>query len=185
MGRGRALLPGEPGHQGAHRRQGAGGHDLQPTGHRGGAAGRPAQAERWYRREIELDEEIGNPKEVATDYNNLANLLLATYTGTDGVPRPDLATAEAYPRRALAIKETLELSSEPWKPTASWPRSPSAVGMRPRRGRGRREQETFAAFPGSWANLERQFGRVAAAAAAAAQGVPGTRGRRWRRRSTR
>ena len=39
----------------------------------------------------------------------------------------------------------------------------------------RREQETFAAFPGSWANLERQFGPVVQAAAAAAQGVPGAR----------
>ena len=42
-----------------------GGHDLQPTGHRGEGRRRPAQAERWYRRAIELDEEIGNASGLA------------------------------------------------------------------------------------------------------------------------
>ncbi len=52
-----------------------------------------------------LDEQIGNPKELAPDYNNLAGLLLA---------QGRLDEAEAYAQRAQAIKETLDLSAEPW-----------------------------------------------------------------------
>jgi len=135
-------------------------------------SGRPAQAERWYRRAIELDEEIGNPKEVAMDYNNLAGLLLTAYTGPDAAPRPDLAAAEAYARRAVDIMESLnDPSQQIWAPYAILAeiaeRRGDAAAARAWR---RREQETFAAFPGSWARLEEAFGPVVAAAAAAAQG---------------
>ncbi|NOZ27623.1 MAG: tetratricopeptide repeat protein [Chloroflexi bacterium] len=134
-------------------------------------AGRPAEAERWYRRAIEMDEEIGNAKEVARDYNNLADLLLTSYDSPYG-PRPNLAAAEEYARKAVAIMESLnDPSLEIWAPYAILAeiaeRKGDAAAARAWR---RKEQEAFAAFPGSWARLQRQFGPVVQAVVAAAQG---------------
>jgi tetratricopeptide (TPR) repeat protein len=69
-------------------------------------AGRPEEAERWYKRAIEMNEERGDGNLLAGNYNNLADLLLA---------QNRLDEAEQYAHRAREIKETLDLSSEPWK----------------------------------------------------------------------
>src|SRR5205823_780613 len=71
-------------------------------------AGRPTEAEGWYKRALELDERVqpGSPEQAAV-LNNLANLL------TDEVragraPATRLAEARGYAERALAILETLD-----------------------------------------------------------------------------
>ena len=73
-------------------------------------AGRPAEAETWYRRALAIDEQLGRQKEVAMRANNLASLLLdmaalppagrpAAFAGRDL-----LAEAEAFALRALEIR---------------------------------------------------------------------------------
>ncbi len=138
-------------------------------------AGRLAEAERWYRRALADAEDLGMGTEIATMANNLADFLLATYDSPDG-PRPDLAEAERYARQALRIREGLGPSSEPWK-TYGILASIAERGEQPEAARDyrRREQESYAAFPGNWARLERGFGPVVESVAAAARGVPGAR----------
>jgi len=136
-------------------------------------AGRPAQAERWYRRAIELNKETKNAKLLASNYNNLADLLLTRYDSPHG-PRPDLDAAEEYALRAVAILERLDLSAEPWKTYSILAKIAERKGnVAKARAWRRKEQETFAAFPGSWARLQRQFGPVVDLVVAATQGVPG------------
>lgn len=128
---------------------------------------RPADAERWCRRAIELDEQIGNPKEIAPDYSNLAGLLL-----TQG----RLDEAEGLAQRAVAIDETLDLSAEPWKDYSI------LAQIAERRGRvdearawRRKERESFAAFAGSAQQIAR-WQPVIAAVIAACQGNQEARG---------
>lgn len=136
-------------------------------------AGRPAQAERWYRRTLEYAELL--PDQGARVYNNLANLLLTAYESPDG-PRPDLAGAEEYSLKSIAIVETLDLSAEPWKDYALQAQIAEAKGdTAGARAWRRKEQESFAAFPGSWARLQGQFGPLVQAVVAAAQGEPGVK----------
>ena len=72
--------------------------------------------------------------------------------------------------------ETLDLSAEPWKDYALQARIAEAKGdTAGARAWRRKEQETFAAFPGSWARLQGRFGPIVQAVVAAAQGEPGVR----------
>ena len=73
------------------------------------SAGRPAEAETWYRRALAIQEQLDDQKNVAIDCNNLAALLLAV----EPLPPADrpapftnrdlLAEAEEYARRAQEI----------------------------------------------------------------------------------
>jgi tetratricopeptide (TPR) repeat protein len=66
---------------------------------------RPQEAERWYLWAIELFEKVTDTQNLAKGLSNLAGLYLT---------QNRIDEANAYARRALAIKETLDLSSEPW-----------------------------------------------------------------------
>jgi tetratricopeptide (TPR) repeat protein len=131
-----------------------------------GSAGRPAEAERWYRRAIALGEEVEDTKGVALYCNNLADLLLN---------QGRLDEAEQYAHRAREIMETLDLSVGPWTTYAILARIAAQRG-RPDEARAwrRKEQETFAAFPGA-AHQVRQFQPLVAAVVRAAQGDAGAR----------
>jgi tetratricopeptide (TPR) repeat protein len=125
-------------------------------------AGRPAEAERWYLRTLELDEKVGsNPKDIASDYNNLADLYLS---------QARLAEAQEYARRALAIKETLDLSSQPWTTYSILAKIAERQGRLDEvRAWRRKEQESFAAFAGSDQAIQ-QWQQEIAIIAAACQG---------------
>ena len=75
-------------------------------------AGRPAEAEHWYRRAITLGEDLNDIGGLVKWYSNLADLLLTPYDSPFG-PRPDLDAAIVYKWKALAIKNQLYLSSQP------------------------------------------------------------------------
>jgi tetratricopeptide (TPR) repeat protein len=138
-------------------------------------AGRPAEAARWFRRALADFEELGLAGGIATMSSNLAALLIEAYDSPDG-PRPDLDGAEGYAEQALRIMERLGPSSELWRTYGILARIAEQRGQpEGTRDCQRRAQESFAAFPGNWAGLERQFGQLVAAVAAAARGVPGAR----------
>ncbi len=140
-------------------------------------AGRPAEAETWYRRALAIDEQLGSQKDVAMDYGNLASLLLdAAALPPAGRPttfagRDLLAEAEVFAQRAREVLEPLGPSAEPWKIYGI------LAQIAERRGRGaeargwrRKEQESFAAFEGAWAGLPQWVGSVGQAVAAACGG---------------
>ena len=102
-----------------------------------------------------MDENIGIQQELAISLSNLANLYLS---------QNRLDEAEAYARRVLAIMETLDLSSEPWKTYSILAQIAEKRGrMDEVREWRRKEQESFAAFAGSdtkikqWQPLLRQL----------------------------
>jgi len=67
-------------------------------------ANRPDEAERWYKRAIDYAELLSD--QGAGVFSNLANLYLS---------QGRLDEAEQFAHRAREIRETLDLSSEPWK----------------------------------------------------------------------
>lgn len=102
-------------------------------------AGRPADAERWYLRAQEIKDVI-SPQDAST-LNNLANLYLA---------QGRLDEAEHHARRAAALKETLELSAEPWTTHSILAGIASARGRADEAAQWRRkEQDSYAAYAGS------------------------------------
>ena len=125
-------------------------------------AGRPEEAERWYGRALEGLQATGQMHYAAVAASNLANLLLA---------QPGrLEEAERYARQALAIKETLDLSAEPWKTYNILAQIAEKRGQAEQaRGWRRKEQESFAAFKGSEHEI-RQWLPVIGAVVAACQG---------------
>ncbi len=104
----------------------------------------------------------GDRPGIAFDFSNLAGLLLA---------QGRLDEAESYAQRAREIIETLDLSAEPWKTYAILARIAERRG-RPDEARQwrRKEQETFAAFAGSEANLPQWVGPLAQAVVAVTYG---------------
>ena len=72
-------------------------------------AGKPKEAEAWYRKAIKADREMNNPRDVARDLGNLANLLQTQRS--DQLPE-----ARRLAEEALAIQQTLDPdSAEIWK----------------------------------------------------------------------
>jgi tetratricopeptide (TPR) repeat protein len=74
------------------------------------ASGKPEAAEGWFRKAIEADRNrrTGNPKNLATDLSNLANLLQTKPGG--------LSEARQLAEEALALKKTLDsAAAEIWK----------------------------------------------------------------------
>lgn len=122
-------------------------------------AGRPSEAERWYLRTLEHTKLL--PDQGAKVYNNLASLYLS---------QNRLDKAEAYARRAVAIVETLDLSSEPWKSYGILAEIAEKRGHKDEvREWRRKEQESFAAFAGSDTKIK-QFEPLIAAIVQAANG---------------
>lgn len=137
------------------------------------SASRPGEAEGWYKRALAtnaLPEAI-----VATLCNNLAGLLL-NEVKAGRAAQPRLSEARTYAERALAIMETLDLSSEPWN-TLQILADIADLDGHPAEAQGyrRRARETFAAFPGNRWHIDRQHGPLIAALAAAARGDAQTR----------
>src|SRR5262249_1700593 len=107
--------------------------------------------------------------------NNLAGLLLDEVRA-GRAPATRLAEARSHAERALAIRETLDASSEIWKTLnilagiADLEGNPAqATDYR------RREREACAAFEGNRWHIERQHGALIAAIAAGAGGDAGAR----------
>ncbi|MBI4279204.1 MAG: tetratricopeptide repeat protein [Armatimonadetes bacterium] len=129
-------------------------------------ADRYADAERWFRRGIELCGAAGNPGELAKVYTNLAALILLVYDMPSGeCPREFegrdlLAEAEASARHSLEIREAIgDSSHEVWANysilTAAAQRRGDKDSVRHWRRKGRL---AFAAFPGNRARLAREGG---------------------------
>ncbi len=112
-------------------------------------------------RAIEFDEQLGNPKELAPDYSNLASLYLS---------QGCLDEAARYARRAVEIKETLDLSAEPWKTYNILARIAEAQGRAVEAAEWRRkEQESYAASA-FVAHAIREWGPVMQSMVAACEG---------------
>jgi len=140
-------------------------------------AGRPAEAETWHRRALDAFATLGDRRSEAACANNLASLLLAVAAQPPAAhPAPFqgrdlLAEAAALAERAIAVKETLGVSTEPWLTYNI------LADIAERRGQGeaarawrRKARASFAAFPGAWANLPNWVEGVAQAVAAACGG---------------
>jgi tetratricopeptide (TPR) repeat protein len=134
-------------------------------------SGRPGEAEGWYKRALELDElvQTRSPSN-AKHLNNLADLLV-NEVQAGRIPKTRLIEARSYAEQALAIKETLDASSEIWTTLNILAQIADLEG---RAGEAlayrRRERETYAAFEGNRYHIDRQHGQLIADIAAVARG---------------
>jgi len=133
-------------------------------------SGRPIEAEGWYKRTLELDELVHPDSPYhAKSLNNLAFLLLHEIQA-GRAPMQHLPEARGYAERALAIRETLDASSEVWNSLSVLA---SIADLEGRADAARdyrlRERETFAAFAGNRYHIDRQHGRLIADVAEAAK----------------
>ena len=136
-------------------------------------AGRPADAERWYRRALEDFEATGQQQYVATAANNLAvHRLPAGERPEEFAGRDLLAEAETWARKAAGIMEQIgDPSLRVWTTYGILAQIAQARGDgEGARGWRRKERAAYVAFPGHWARLETQWGPVVQAVAAAARG---------------
>lgn len=134
-------------------------------------AGRPSEAERWYKRALELIERVQPNSQIhAATLSNLSFLLMSEVQAGH-MPQSRLVEARVCAEQALVIRESFDLSSEPWATLdilamiaelEKW--TNDAQGYR------RRARETFAAFPGNRYLIDQQHGELIIAIAAAAQG---------------
>ncbi len=133
-------------------------------------AGRPAEAEGWYRRGLELFE-IADPggTEKVKILSNLAGLLVDEVRAGRAANR--LTEAKHYAKQALAIKETLDASSEIWTTLNILARIADEEGQTEEaRNYRRRQREAYADFAGNRYHIDQQHGKLINAIAAAAQG---------------
>lgn len=146
------------------------GSDCYQLGIIASSTGRNGEAENWCKRAIEACHRAKDIYHEAMCLNALASLYLS---------RNRLDESEAYARRAFAIVETLDLSSEPWKvysllaqlaeKRAVEDPAHSAGRMDEVREWRRKEQESFAAFAGSDTQMK-QYEPLIAAIVQAANG---------------
>ncbi len=129
------------------------------------------EAEGWYMRGLELYKQTnpGGP-ETARSLNNLAVLLVNEMrAGRAAANR--LTEAKRYAEQALAIRETLDASSEIWGTLGILAEIADLEGhAEEARNYRRRERETFAAFAGNRYHIDQQFGPLIAAITSAAKG---------------
>ncbi len=149
-------------------------------------AGRPADAERWYRRAIDLNSGINKLDELARNYNNLADLLLSVARAPQGerpapfAGRDLLAEAEELQAQAIGIFEEIGqpdiFRAYSVMADIAEARGADAAAVQAWR---RQERAAYAAFPGNWAKLQRQWGAVVAAVgrAAGSSSIPPPAGR--------
>jgi tetratricopeptide (TPR) repeat protein len=129
------------------------------------------EAEGWYKRALELDEQVqpGSPSN-ASHLNNLADLLVDE-VGAGRAAKTRLAEAKSYAERALTIRETLDASAPIWSTLSILAKIADLEGQTEEaRDYRRRARETFAAFDGNRYHIDRQHGQLIAAVAAAAKG---------------
>jgi tetratricopeptide (TPR) repeat protein len=133
-------------------------------------AGRPTEAAGWYKRAIAIAERMNDDKSLAAMLNNLAALLLAEVRA-GRMEHERLVEARGSAERALAIKETLDLSTEPWN-TLNILAGIAELEGQPEQARAyrRRARETFAQFAGNRWHIDRQHGALIRDIAAVAQG---------------
>ena len=141
-------------------------------------AGRPADAERWYRRAIEDFEATGQHQYIARTAQNLAGLFLTVHRlPTEERPsefagRDLLAEAEKLAHQAREIMEEIgDLSLSPWATYSILAQIAEEQGdAEAVRAWRRKERKAYIAFPGHWARMEPQFGPLVQAIAVVARG---------------
>ncbi len=134
-------------------------------------AGRTSEAEGWYKRSLELCEQVQfSGFQYAFVLNNIANLLKNEVEG-GRASNTRLAEARDYAERALTIKETLDASAEIWAALGILADIADLEGQtEAARDYRRRERETFAAFAGNRYHIDQQFGQFISDVVAAAKG---------------
>jgi tetratricopeptide (TPR) repeat protein len=134
-------------------------------------AERLAEAEGWYQGALERIERV-EPGGISHAYSlsNLADLL-ATEVQAGRAPKTRLAEARHYAEQVLRIEEQLGVSSEQWKTFSILAQiAELEENQEGARGYRQRERESFAAFAGNRAQMDRQYGSLIAAIAQAARG---------------
>jgi len=144
-------------------------------------AGRPADAERWFQRAIDLQRSHGVPRDLATSLSNLANLLVYVQALPERPPhfarRDLLAEAQGYALEAVALIEALaDPALELWNTCGilarvGETRGDSASLVEAQEWR-RKERAAFAAFRGNWDDVERKHRGLVRAIADASHGIP-------------
>ncbi len=131
-------------------------------------AGRPADAEAWYKRALSVPNLPALFESML--YNNLADLLL-NKVRKGRFPESRLTEAQHHAERSLEIRETLDTSS------GAWTTLNILASIADRQGRAeaardyrRREREAYAAFKGNRYHIDERWGDLIEAIAAAAQG---------------
>ncbi len=133
-------------------------------------AGRPIEAEGWYKRAIDLTTHSADQVGLARHLNNLANLL-TEQVRAGHAPRERLHEAAGYAKRALASRETHDVSSGIWQTLTILAEIAEMDGQADDAGMYRRRaHETFAAFAGNRYHIDKDFGELITAIVAAAQG---------------
>jgi hypothetical protein len=133
-------------------------------------AGHPSEAEGWYKRSLELCEQVQfSGFQYAFVLSNLARLL-KNEARAGRAPATRLAEARGYAERALAIDETLDASG-------IWTELSILADIAELEGRTeevrdyrRRERKAYAAFEGNRYHIDRQFGQFISDVVAAAKG---------------
>jgi tetratricopeptide (TPR) repeat protein len=134
-------------------------------------AGRPVEAESWFKRAIALHEQIHPGGSLhAKGLSNLAALLLKeVQAGNTPVTR--LTEAQSYAEQALKIQETLDASSAIWLTLDTLARITELQGQtKAAQDYRRRERETFAAFAGNRYLIDSQYRQLIVDLAAVAKG---------------
>jgi tetratricopeptide (TPR) repeat protein len=125
-------------------------------------AGRPAEAESWFRKAIAAFVKVGDQLHAAGTLNNLAGLL-------QNEPSR-LAEARQLAEQALAIQQTLDpATTEIWKTYQILAEIAEQEGHAEQaRTYRRREREAYAGFAGAWYVLRQRAPVIAAVVAVAA-----------------
>jgi tetratricopeptide (TPR) repeat protein len=134
-------------------------------------AGRPNEAEGWYKQALEMHDSISsNSPQQATVLNNIASLLVNEIRA-GRIPVIRLTEAQNYAERVLAIRETLDSSSEIWKTLNILATIAEMKGQaKGAQDYHHREHEAFAAFAGNRSRIDQEFGELIEAIASAATG---------------
>ncbi len=129
------------------------------------------EAESWWKRALELEERIQPGSALsATMLSGIATLLLLEVQA-GYAPVTGLIEARAYAERALAIRETFEVSSDSWTTLDTLADIAELEGdVEVARSYRRRERETFAAFSGHRSGIDREYGQLIEFTTAAAKG---------------
>jgi tetratricopeptide (TPR) repeat protein len=133
--------------------------------------GRPTEAEGWYKRAMELNEQtMPSSLAHARNLNNLA-ALLKNEVRSERLPRTRLTEARNYAERALEIMESFDPSAGIWTTLSVLAdiadlKGQTGVAQQYRR----RERECFAAFAGNRSLIDQQFRSFIETAAAASRG---------------
>ena len=139
--------------------------------------GRISEAEGWYKRALDFGEqEDSHGPSLAHYLHNIAQFLVEGVR--DGrASKERLVEARGYARRALAIRETLDPSSQIWKTLDILATIAALEGhTEEMRGYRRRERQAFAAFAGNRDQIDQEYGPLIIAIAQAATGDTHTQG---------